>query len=86
MNGRVTLEEAERIVFQLPPNEQLKLIIKIGEGLSELMTRQMNENQQHEEYLTRVDAFLKLRNEIPVKSLSKVDSVEDIRQIREERS
>ena len=86
MSDKVTLEEVERIAIQLPPNEQLKLIVKIGEGLSELMTRQMNENQQHEEYLTRVEAFLKLRNELSVKSLGKVDSVEDIRQIREERS
>jgi len=86
MSSKVTLEDAERIVAQLPPSEQLKLIVKIGEGLSELITHQMNENQRHEEYLTRVDAFLKLRNELSIKSLSKVDSVEDIRQIREERS
>ncbi|MDQ1318368.1 MAG: Core-binding protein [Candidatus Poribacteria bacterium] len=86
MSDKATLEEAERIAIQLLPNEQLKLIVKIGENLNGLMYQQINENQQHEEYLARVEAFLKLRDELSVKSLCKVDSVEDIRQIREERS
>ena len=86
MSGKVTLEEAESIVVKLSPNEQLKLIVKIGENLSGLMYQQINDNQQHEEYLARVEAFLKLRDELSIKSLCKVDSVEDIRQIREERS
>ncbi|MDQ1329492.1 MAG: Core-binding protein [Candidatus Poribacteria bacterium] len=86
MSDKATLEEAERIAIQLLPNEQLKLIVKIGENLNGLMYQQINENQQHEEYLARVEAFLKLRDELSVKSLCKVDSVEDIRQLREERS
>jgi hypothetical protein len=85
MNGKVTLEEVERIAFQLPPNEQLKLIAKIGENLNGLLYQQIDEEQRRTDHAKRIEDFIKMRDEMKVKTMGETDSVEDIRQIREER-
>jgi len=85
MNGKVTLEEAESIVVKLLPNEQLKLIVKIGENLSGLMYQQIDEEQRRIDHAKRIEDFIKMCDEMKVKTIGKTDSVEDIHQIREER-
>jgi hypothetical protein len=85
MSGKVILEEVERMAVQLLPNEQLKLIVKIGENLNGLLSQQINEEQRRLNHAKRIEAFIKMCDEMKVKTIGKTDSVEDIRQIREER-
>jgi hypothetical protein len=85
MSSKVILEEVERMAIQLPPNEQLKLIVKIGENLNGLLSQQINEEQQRLDHAKRIEAFIKMCDEMKVKTIGKTDSAEDIRQIREER-
>jgi hypothetical protein len=85
MSSKVTLEEAECIVAQLPPNEQLKLIVKIGENLNGLLSQQIDKEQRRIDHAKRIEDFIKMCDEMKVKTIGKTDSVEDIHQIREER-
>ncbi len=86
MPTNITLEEAEHLVAQMPPQEQLKLVARIGERLSGAMVGQTDEERQRREYAARVEAFLKMSEEMAAETLSAVDSAEDIRQLREERT
>ena len=85
MSGKVTLEEAERIVDQLPPHEQLKLMAHVKEHLKVTIPSEIDEEQWRQENAERIKAFMKMCDEMKVKTIGKTDSAEDIRQIREER-
>jgi hypothetical protein len=85
MSENLTLEEVEHIVDRLSTHEKLKLMSHIRENISEPILQQTDENQQDQDYLARMDAFLDLISKISAKSNGSVDSAEDIRQIREER-
>ena len=86
MGNRVTLEEAEHLVAQLPLREQLKLVARIGERLSGTMLLPTDEERQRHEYAAQVEAFLKMSEEMAAETVGLVNSAEDIRQIREERT
>jgi hypothetical protein len=85
MSENLTLEEVEHIVDRLSTYDKLKLMSHIRENISEPILQQTDENQQDQDYLARMDAFLDLISKISAKSNGSVDSAEDIRQIREER-
>ena len=85
MSGTMTLEQLEQQVAQLPPHEQLKLVAHIGERLSALTLLETDEERRRREYVARVEAFLKMCDEMTAETVGEVDSAEDIRQIREER-
>ena len=85
MSNIVTLEQLEWQVSQLPPHEQLKLVILIGERLSAMMLPETDEERQRREYVARVEAFLNMCDEMAAETVTEVNSAEDIRQIREER-
>jgi len=84
MLDKVTLEQVERLAIQLPPHEQLKLVVSIGERLSEFTMPE--EERQRQVYATRLEAFLRTCEEMAAETTEAVDSAEDIRQIREERT
>jgi hypothetical protein len=86
MTNKVTLDEAERLVAQLPLQEQLRLVARISERLSALMLVQIEDERQHREYVTRVEAFLEMSEEMAAETTGEVDSAEDIRQTRGERT
>lgn len=82
MTNKVTLGEAEQLVTQLSPHEQLKLVAWISERLSGLLRLPLGAQQ----YAAQVEAFLRLSEELAAETVGEVDSAEDIRQIREERA
>jgi hypothetical protein len=86
MANKVTLEQAERLVAQLMPQEQIKLIACMSESLSKTRLSEAAEESWRQSYATRVEAFLKMSDEIATETIGEVDSAEDIRQIREERT
>ena len=86
MANKVTLEQAERLVAQLMPQEQIKLIACISEWLSKTRLSEATEESWRQSYATRVEAFLKMSDEMAAETIGEVDSAEDIRQIREERT
>jgi hypothetical protein len=83
MANKVTLEQAERLVAQLMPQEQIKLYI--SEWLSRTRLSEADEESWRQSYPTRVEAFLKMSDEMAAETIGEVDSAEDMRQIREER-
>ena len=85
MSSKVTLEEAERIVDQFPLHDQLKLIAHVNEHLKDTIPSEIDEEQWRRENAERIKAFMKMCDEMKVKTIGKTDSAEDIRQIREER-
>lgn len=85
MSNKVALEQVEQLVVQLPPHEQLKLVVSIGERLSVLTLPGAEEERQRRVYAARLEAFLKMCDEMAAETVGAVDSAEDIRQIREER-
>ena len=58
----------------------------IGENLSGLLPQQIDEEQRQLDHAKRIESFIKMCDEMKVKTIGKTDSIEDIRQIREERS
>lgn len=88
MAETVTLEQIERLVRQLPPTQQLKLVARICEKLGaasniEPMEDKMERSKQKrlrlaEELLSEVDY-------IEDDSQGKFDAAADLRQLREER-
>ncbi len=88
MADTVTLEQVEDLAAQLPPQKQLQLLSHISEWLSQspLTPQETDEERQRREYAARVEAFLKMCDENAAECMGEVDSAEDIRQIREERT
>jgi len=86
MANKITLEEAEQLVGQLPPKEQIKLMEHIGERLGEKKILQNDEEQQRIEYAQKIKDFLKMSEEMAAETIDDIESAEDIRNIREERA
>ena len=90
-----TLEQVERSVAQLSPQDQLKLISRISDRLSSALNNESaegpqcdlsdEEEREQKEYEERIESFLKISEEMAAESILPVDSVETLRQIREER-
>lgn len=88
MADAVTLERVEGLAAQLLPQEQLKLLARISERLSQLSltTLDADAERQRREYAARVEAFLAACDEAAEQIEGEFDSAEDLRQIREERA
>ena len=86
MTNKITLNEVEQLAAQLSLQEQLELMARISERLSVVMSRQIEDERWYREYTSRVEAFLRMSEEMAAETIGEVDSAEDIRQIREERT
>jgi hypothetical protein len=85
MANNVTSEQIEQLAVQLLPQEQLRMIAHISQRLSQRMVSEADEAHERQEYARRVEAFLRMSDEMAAETIGEVDSAEDIRQIREER-
>lgn len=86
MSGEATLDQVEQLVAQLTPRDQIKLIARISQRLSERRLPETNEERWQLDYAARVEVFLKMSNEMAAETVGKVESSDDIRQIREDRT
>ena len=78
MPDRASLEDVERLVSQLPPTERLRLVAHVCEELSaETAGRQR---------LTDLDAWLAECDALRTRLRGTIDTVEEIRRIRQERA
>lgn len=86
MGTNLTLKQVEQLIVQLSFQEQIQLIARISQRLSELTALKTVEEQWKQNYMVQVQGFLKLVAEMPAQTLDRVEAAEDIRQIREERT
>lgn len=90
MADTVNLEQAEKLVAQLPPQEQLKLAARISERLMEAISKTVADSKKETEQLQRERVFeaAAILRECDLAAAAftrKTDSAETIRRIREER-
>lgn len=88
MSNEVTFEQVEQLSVRLPPPEQLKLVARISEQLSNLMATIVPPGMEsvRQEREAMADALLAELDAIAESLDGNFDSAEDIRQIREERA
>jgi transcription elongation GreA/GreB family factor len=86
MSEKATLEKLEQMIAQLTPEEQIKLIASMSQRLSKMKISEATEELLQKEYAARIEAFLKMSEEMAAKPIVGVDSAKDIREIREERT
>jgi predicted transcriptional regulator len=89
MSNRVTLQQVEQQVVQLPLQEQLQLVAHIAEQLSTIplmVPTKGIEEQTWQARLAEVDAWLAECDAVAESIEGEFDSAEDLRQIREERA
>jgi len=88
MADTVNLEQAEKLVAQLPPQEQLKLVARICEQLSVAPTVVSSEAGTEEwvlqERLAKLDAWLAECEKVAALWEGEFDSAADLRCIRDE--
>ena len=91
MASLVSLEQVEELAAQLPPQEQLKLVARIGERLSAVLLDRKGTKSAGDEATLRAqrekeaDELLAMCDAAAEMWEGKFDSVEDIRRIRAER-
>ena len=88
MEGIVELEQVEKLVEQLPPAQQLKLVAIICEHLSTMSSiEQMEDNteKRQQRKLQLVAELLAEADNIEDDSQGGFDAAADIRRLREER-
>lgn len=86
MENKVELERVEQLVAQLSPQEQLRVVARVSQRLSEQMSSRPLEASGDDSYTHRVEAFLKMSDAGAAQTLKAVDSAQDIRQIRQART
>jgi len=88
MSKTIGLEQVEGLVFQLSPNEQLKLVAHIGEQLSGQMPASGRNDSANtpRDGAAVADALLAELDTIAERIEGSFDSAEDVRQIRTERA
>ncbi|NIR49066.1 hypothetical protein GWN42_22150 [candidate division KSB1 bacterium] len=86
MAEHLTLDQIEQLAAQLTPQEQIKLIADVSANLSRLKLPDVQNDNDQQEYAARIEAFLTLSEEMAAETVSKVDSAQEIRQIREQRT
>jgi len=88
MSNKVTFEQVERLVIQLPPPEQLKLVARISEQLSGFMPMipPLDKERAQREREAMADALLAELEAIADSIEGEFDSAADIRQVREEQA
>lgn len=86
MTNNITVEQIDQLAIQLPLREQVRILARLAQRLSENLTSELDrETREREAYARRVEAFLQMSDEFAADSISAVDSVADIRQLRDER-
>ena len=84
----ITLEQVEKLVVQLPPSDQLKLVSRVSEWLSVMLpappTEEPVEKQARQERLAQIDAWIAKCDEVAEQWEGEFDAVADLRRIREE--
>jgi uncharacterized coiled-coil DUF342 family protein len=86
MTNTLTVDQIEQLAVQLPLQEQMKVVARLTQQLSERLFAEMDgEKREQKEYSQRIEAFLKMSDEFAAETISAVDSAEDIRQLRDER-
>ena len=88
MSNKMTLEQLEQQVAQLPPHEQLKLVAHISEQLINLAlvaTTQENNKEGAKSRLAKVDAWLAECDKVAELWEGEFDSAADLHRIRDER-
>jgi hypothetical protein len=90
MGEPITLERIETLVGQLTPREQLKLLVQIGERLSDtfgIVPEGENEQEQQvqDERLRLARALCEEVEDIANDAHGEFDAADDIRRLREER-
>ena len=88
MSSKVTLEQVEQLVMQLPPTEQLKLMANISKRLSAMPLVVPTEESEREraqmERLAQVDAWIAECDKVAELWEGEFDSAADLRRIRNE--
>lgn len=87
-SNRVTLEQLEQQVAQLPPHEQLKLVARISERLSTIppvMLTAVDEESLRREREREANELLALCDAAAEMWGGEFDAAEEIRQIRRKR-
>jgi hypothetical protein len=88
MTNQVTFEQVEQLVAQLPPPEQLKLVVRICEQLSAASPVGSTESEAEQLWRSRLQLAEELLAEcedIEDDSQGTSDAAEAIRRMREER-
>jgi len=86
MTSAITVDRIEQLAVQLPLPEQMRIVARLTQRLSELLLSETNgEEREQKEYAQRVEVFLKMSAASAAETISAVDSAEDIRQLRDER-
>ena len=83
MANKVTLEQVEQLAAQLPPKEQLKLFSRLSEQLMEAISQPVTISKK--ERVREAAAILRECDRAAAAFTRKTDSVETIRQMRDER-
>lgn len=86
MTNTITVEQIDELAIQLPLREQVRILARLAQRLSEDLTSELDrETREREAYTQRVQAFLQMSDEFAADSISAVDAAADIRQLRDER-
>jgi len=85
MADKATLEQVEQEIAQLTPQEQIKLIAYISQRLIEGELPGKSKECWRMDYANRIEMFLQMSDEKTAHAIGETDSVEDMRQIREEK-
>lgn len=88
MAETVTLEQVEKLVEQLPPTQQLRLVARICEQLSAASNVEQIEGKMERSKQKRLQLAEELLSEVDYiedDSQGKFDAAADLRQLREER-
>ena len=90
MANRVTLEQVEQLAGQLPPAEQLKLVSRLSERLTETISQPLTVSKKEaerrrKERARQAAAILRECDRAAAAFTRRTDSAETIRRIREER-
>lgn len=85
MSGGITLNEVEALVWQLPPQEQLKLLAHVAERLSEENVSENSSKRATDDSVADGLAWLRACDAIAGQTPGTFDSAKDLREIREER-
>lgn len=83
MSNRITLEQVEQVAVQLPPQEQLKLLSRLSERLTETISLPVTTSKK--ERAREAAAILRECDRAAVAFTRKTDSAETIRRMRDER-
>ena len=83
MSNRMTLEQVEQVAVQLPPPEQLELLKRLSEQLTETTSPPVTVSRKRR--TREVAAFLRECDRAATAFTRKTDSAEAIRRMRDER-